>query len=298
MGLRLSFRSIKVNNTGGNVVIYGSFDKMNEIKAEARKQYLKYFRVWFVVGAVLLVITLVVSGTRIFADNSGVRRNNKAPAERVYDYAEVLTDEEEQSLREYIAEKEFEIQADIILVTINEAVQTSGSSWEDSMMNYADDFYDNNKYGYNKVHGNGVLLLDNYFEGQAGSWLSTCGNVFRKFGDYEIRCVEDAVYYGMEDGAYKAYMDYIDTTCYLMSVTEAVSMTMFIPCIVLATAVAALIYALVNLHQKKAKDTTTSTTYVSGGRPVINVQRDDFIRKNVVKRRIETMIMRRKLVIM
>jgi uncharacterized membrane protein YgcG len=99
----------------------------------------------------------------------------------------------------------------------------------------------------------------------------------------------DAVYYGLDDGAYEAYLDYIDTVYYLMadegqteSASLSLGMILGLPFIV------ALIYALVNLRQSKAKVTTQANTYVEGGRPVMRVRRDDFIRKHVVTRRIET----------
>lgn len=266
------------------------FDKMgNDFKAEARKQYFKYFRIWFGAVAVLLAITLFVGGAKLLERNdSGERKNDKAPVERVYDYADVLTDEEEQNLRILIAKKETEIRADIVLVTISEYMGESDAAWENAMMNYADDFYDHNNYGYDKVHGSGVLLLDNYYEGQAGSWLSTCGDVYEEFGDYEINRVLDAVYYGLDNGAYNAYSDYVYTVCNYMQ-EEATTATgiPFIGILVIST-ITALIYAFANLRQVKAKDTTQATTYVAGGRPVMNVQRDDFIRKSVVKRRIES----------
>jgi len=52
--------------------------------------------------------------------------------------------------------------------------------------------------------------------------------------------------------------------------------------------VIALIYALIHLKPNKAKDTTTATTYVSGGKPVFPVRRDEFVRKSVTKVRIQT----------
>lgn len=253
----------------------------NEFKAEARKQYLKYFSIWFIAVAVLAVITL---GITFVKGVGGGRGNDAAPVERVYDYADVLTDTEEQMLRDYIAEKEPEIQADIVLVTVNEPMQTGYVSWEAAMRMRADDIYDDNNYGYDKVWGNGVLLLDNYYEGQEGSWLSTCGNVYEQFGDYEIDEVLDAVYYGLDDGAYNAYKAYIDETCALMTSGRLT----VIPVCILIPVIVALIYAGVNLHQKKAKDTTTASTYMEGGKPVINIASDDFIRKNVVKTRIES----------
>lgn len=262
------------------------------VKKEAGRQYLKYFRIWFIITGVFVALGLVFGVASLFSgeeEENTERQNTSAPQERVYDFADVLTDAEEEDLREYIARKEPLIQADIVLVTIKEDVESGAYGWESAMMNYADDFYDQKLYGYDVVNGNGVLLLDNWYDGQAGSWLSTCGNVYYRFGDYEINRVLDAVYYGLDDGAYEAYLDYIDTVYYLMadeeqmeSVSLSLGMILGLPFIV------ALIYALINLRQSKAKVTTQANTYVEGGRPVMRVRRDDFIRKHVVTRRIET----------
>lgn len=262
------------------------------VKKEAGRQYLKYFRIWFIITGVFVALGLVFGVSSLFSgeeEENPERQNTSAPQERVYDFADVLTDAEEEKLREYIARKEPLIQADIVIVTIKEDVESGSYGWESAMMNYADDFYDQKLYGYDAVNGNGVLLLDNWYDGQAGSWLSTCGNVYYRFGDYEINRVLDAVYYGLDDGAYEAYLDYIDTVYYLMadegqmeSASLSLGMILGLPFIV------ALIYALVNLRQSKAKVTTQANTYVEGGRPVMRVSRDDFIRKHVVTRRIET----------
>ena len=260
-----------------------------DVKREAGRQYLKYFRIWFIITGIMLVLGLGVGISRTLSREETVGRGNtSAPAERVYDYADVLSDKEEQMLREYIAEKENLIRADIVLVTIREVMETGGKSWETAMMNYADDFYDKNLYGYDKVHGNGVLLLDNWYDGQAGSWLSTCGSVYERFGDYEINQVLDAVYYGLDDGAYEAYKEYIDTTCYWMSDDISVGPFMSVGVVLMIPTIVALIFALAKLNQKKAQVTTRTNTYVAGGKPVMRVRRDDFIRKHLVTRRIET----------
>ena len=137
----------------------------------------------------------------------------------------MLTEEEEQSLREYIAECEEKIQADIVIVTISESVEydlqdpdlpeafhakeVGSTDWSTAMRDLADNFYDYNNYGYNKVHGNGVLLLDNSYEGQKGSWLSTCGNVYDYFGDYEIDQALYAVDDYIDESPYRAYKNCI-----------------------------------------------------------------------------------------
>lgn len=257
-----------------------------DIKKEARRQYFKYFRIWFVITGILLLIGTVVSIGKMSGDD-GTRGNDQAPEERVYDNADVLTAEEEEALRAYIAECEAKVHVDIVLVTVSADMEGTGSSWETAMRNYADDFYDHNNYGYNKVHGNGALLLDNWYEDQEGSWLSTCGSVYDWFGDYEIDEVLDAVYYKVEDNPYEAYRAYVSMVTGYMSDSESAVIIPWIA-VILLPVVVALIFAFSHLHQKAAKDTTNSSTYVSGGSPAFHVRRDDFIRKNVVTRRIQT----------
>ena len=273
-----------------------------DIKREALRQYFKYFKIWFIIAGILAVITIGAAVVHALTPKP-VRGNSQEPTERVYDYADMLTDEEEQSLREYIAECEEKIQADIVIVTISESVEydlqdpdlpeafhakeVGSTDWSTAMRDLADNFYDYNNYGYNKVHGNGVLLLDNSYEGQKGSWLSTCGNVYDYFGDYEI---DQALYAAddyIDESPYRAYKNCISYVTRTMEESQESMPMTFAPWILVGL-VAALIYAVVNLHQNKAKDTTATNQYVEGKKPKINDTRDQYLRKNVVTRRIET----------
>ncbi len=253
-----------------------------EIKKEARKQYFHYFRFWFIIVGVLAVIFVAVSAAQLLRGRH-TRTNHAAPEERVYDYAGVLTDQEEEKLRRYIAEKEAEYQFDIVLLTLNEEMESKGD-YDTVIMNRADDFYDDNQYGYDKIHGDGVLLLDNWYEdeygSQKGSCLSTCGAVYERFGTYDINRVLDAVYYKVDEDPYAAYKAYIDTTCQLMERGNGRPVIPIAVVIILPLIVAG-IYAASHLVQSPAKDTTTARTYVMGGGPAMKVQSDDFIRKNV-----------------
>ncbi|MBE5883962.1 MAG: TPM domain-containing protein [Lachnospiraceae bacterium] len=258
-----------------------------DFKREARKQYFKYFRVWFAGLGCLLLMGAVIIGGKLMKSDTTERTNEDSPQERVYDYADVLTDAEEEKLREYIAECEAEAQIDIVLVTVEEDMESLGYSYDSAMTNYADDFYDYGQFGYDRVHGDGVLLLDNWYEDQEGSCLSTCGSVHDEFGDYEIDRVLDEVYYTVGNNPYKAYRNYVTmVTDYMTSGSVGASIPWW--AIVIVPVIAALIFAFTHLKQKAADTTTTSSTYVAGGRPDIKVRRDDFIRKNVVTRRIET----------
>lgn len=270
-----------------------------DYKAESRKQYLKYFRFWFIAVGILAVITIVVMVMNALEDKRG-RTNLEAPTERVYDYADVLTDEEENKLRSLIADREQKLKIDIVIVTTNQPMEGQAAMeqygyrstvWEQNMMDVADDFWDKNKFGYNKgFEGDGALLLSNWYEGQAGEHLSTSGSVEYAFSAGDIDYLLNRMGYYIEDNPYKAYVVYLEVLSDEMGgdglsssdMPTVLMMSMGLPTIV------ALIYMFVHMFQKKAKDTTTATTYVAGGRPVLKNKSDRFLRKNVTKRRIET----------
>ncbi len=269
----------------------------NDFKKEARKQYRRFFRIWFLLVGILLVLTIVVTAVRALHENYRERGNTLAPAERVYDYAEVLTEAEEEKLRQLIAEKEAQIGCDLGLVTIcqpvegSEAQTTYGyryTDWEWNMQDIADDFYDNYAYGFDIPYGDGALILDNWYEGQAGTHLSTSGRVFARFGSYEIDRALDRVDRYVESDPYRAYRSCI---IYIADVMNGKNTTMFGTFILLAgivPLVTAAIFVATHLRSKEGRNTTTAATYIVGGKPVVNQQRDDFIRKSVSHRRIQT----------
>ncbi|MCM1027663.1 MAG: TPM domain-containing protein [Roseburia sp.] len=262
---------------------------------EERKQYFHYFRFWFIIVGILLMITL---GLGIFRSLTGsrIRQNQQAPAERVFDGADVLTEEEEEKLRRYIAEKEAEYGIDFVIMTFSRPVEGTEAqeqyhyrftSWERNMTDIADDFWDENQFGFNKgFEGDGSILIDNRYPGQRGEWLSTSGRVEARLGNYEVNEVLDAVDFYYDSSPYRAYKSYIDTVCRFMDGGFQVGSAYYAGAL-LISAVTAAIYAAVHLAGNKGKKTVTVNTYVRGGEPRIR-KRDDLIRKNVVKRKIET----------
>lgn len=267
----------------------------NDFRKEARRQYFRYFGVWFLAVGILAAVC-VGMGVVKRGQGGAVRTNPQAPAERVYDYADVLTEEEEESLRRQIAEAEGRLSMDIVLVTISQSVEGSeakeqygyrSANWEQNMRDLADDFWDENQYGFNKgFEGDGVLLLHNWYPGQNGEHLSTSGKAERAFSSYDIDRVLDAVDVYYASDPYRAYQAYVDKVCGLMTASSAGFRIPWVVVFILPLAVAG-VYAEVNLSQKKAKDTTTVNTYVAGGKPVLNGRADDFVRKSVVTRKIE-----------
>lgn len=269
-----------------------------ELKIAARKQFFKYFRFWLILIAFLACVCIVLMVKRSLEKESGSeyagRTNNQCSTRRVFDQADVLTDSEEQKLAELIAEREQQYAFDIVVVTIRENVEAKGN-WNTVMMNLADDFYDQGNYGYDKVHGDGILLLDNWYRdesgSQAGTWLSTCGNVYEKFSTNDIDRVMTRVDNLIDQSPYRAYTSAIEMACSIYGSYKTGGWTpRYIPVwvILIGPALIALIYAMTKLHQEPAKDTTTLLQYVDGEKVDFNVNRDTFIRKSVSYVKIET----------
>lgn len=272
-------------------------DNDMDVKREARKQYLKYFLGWFIVLGIVLFIFVIKLITNLLVEDGKVRTNLNAPSERVYDEADVLTDEEENKLREQIAKAEAEIACDIVIVTIDQPVEGSEAEsygyryndWDLNMRDIADDFYDYNGFGYDATDYDGALILDNWYEGQAGTWLSTSGAVYEEFSTYDIDRVLDEVDYTLKNGgsAYTAYSKAVKKIVSLMKndSSENLSMGNFVLMAIFIPAIVAGIFIAVKMKSKEGKVTTNSTTYMDG-KAQMNRQADDFIRKTVSTRRI------------
>ncbi len=269
-----------------------------DFKKEARKQYFKYFRIWFIVVAVLFVIT-VGAGVVNYIKSNAPRGNDSAPRERVYDNADLLTDDEEEKLRDYIAKMEKKYKADFVIYTFSQPVEGEeakeqygyrSANWEQNMRDIADDFWDENGYGYNKsFEGDGSILIDNRYEGQRGEMLTTSGFLIDELSDWDESEIYDAVDVYYDSNPYKAYKAYIDAVCSRLGggILDSVGGGTYFLGSTLISIVIAGVYAFSHLGKNRAEKVPVNA-YVAGGRPVTKNRRDDFIRKNVVKRHIET----------
>lgn len=278
-----------------------------DVKKLSKQQYISYFKIWFILlGIVVVVAAVLFVGSLLKPASKSERENTDSPSERVYDNANVLSDKEEERLRDLIEETEDRIQCDIILVTVDQPVENLSAEeklkygyryddWEMNMRDLADDFYDHNEFGYDEVgdDGDGVLLLDNWYPEQEGSWLSTSGKVFEKFGDYEIDRVLDAVWYGLDKGEYEAYAAYVKKVEQLMSGRSGDLVVYgnggkYIFAVIAIPLIVALFFILGNIKSKEGKVTTTASTYVANGKPRVNVSQDNYLRKHVTSRIIQT----------
>lgn len=262
------------------------------------KQYFRYFRIWFILFGVCALVTLVVGIRALLqVEEIVVRGNTEAPHERVYDYAEVLSDSEEIELRRRIAEVEEQVHFDVVLVTINESLldkygytENTDENWDTAITVYADDFYDYKYYGYNEPMGDGVILVDNWYEGEMGSKFSTAGAAVDKYTYSMVEEVLDAVYYYVEENPFAAYMGYVNTVARQLAPQVTVKHTITMEFVLLIALIPSIIFVVVHIKNKEGKKTTTTGTYVDEKAvvPRFIVNRDDFITKSVSKVRINT----------
>lgn len=114
------------------------------------------------------------------------------PLDYLEDYADLLTDDEEETLQQRIQELKVELKLDIVIVT------TYGTGGK-GVQEYADDFYDRNGYGYGSTNSGILLLLD--MEGRE-LYMSTCGEAIYIFTDYGLEELGQGILPYLSDGDY------------------------------------------------------------------------------------------------
>ncbi len=132
---------------------------------------------------------------------------------KVYDYADLLNEQQEKKLSEKANEILKNHNIDIAIVTVN---ATNGKS----SMEYADDFFDYNPFGYGEK-ASGILMLINMEEREV--WISTHGDAIKIFTDSKIESLLDEVYLGLsQKNYYKTGNDFLSKSEFFISKWEMV----------------------------------------------------------------------------
>ena len=117
--------------------------------------------------------------------------------EKIYDFADILTDEEEQQLKTLIDKFIEDNKMDMVIVTDSFAY-----SYDKKNEEYADDFYDYNDFGMNFEYNSGVLLLRNANPSDPYYHMSTTGNAQLYLSDSRINSILDDIYSDIKSGNY------------------------------------------------------------------------------------------------
>lgn len=264
------------------------------------KEYFRYFKwLYLILGVLLLLLLMLNVGHWGIARAVGYERTNTecTTSERVFDYGDVLSDKEEEKLRKLIAKRQEQTGCDIVLITLNESLKEyarelePGVSYDEFVRVYAEHFWEDNKMGFDVPDGDGVVLVDNWYredDGNIYTWLCTTGKAKKAYSDAAVNHILDNIYRYVESDPYKAYKTYINDFYHDMLGVQVFHIYVpgFLPWI--AGLIAAVIFIICNWNSKKAKNTTTATTYVADRKPQFRVREDRFIRKSVVTRKIQS----------
>lgn len=134
----------------------------------------------------------------------GFKHNDK-----VYDDADLFTQDEIENLQQRCIELAEETELDIVVVTTDDAQGKTACE-------YADDFFDYNGFGFEKPMGTGILYLIDMDNREA--WVSTSGDAIGYFSDKSIRRITDSIYSYLANGSYyESAETFLNQVEYVMS---------------------------------------------------------------------------------
>ncbi|MBE5871831.1 MAG: TPM domain-containing protein [Lachnospiraceae bacterium] len=246
------------------------------------KRYVKHFLWLFILLGILLIAMIGVRLTHAPKEQVTYTRTNTEclTEERVFDEADRLTDAEEMSLREMIARKEQQIGCDIIFMTCN--------GHEGYIRDFADDFYDNNKFGYDAPWGDGALFVADFETGDA--WFCTTGRVETRYSTSMIDSMVELVCDDLRGDTCRAAMNYVDRLVRDMEHKSGDGILEILKPlhVVIFSLIVTVLFLLIQLAVNIGKKTTTANTYVVGGHPNLRHKADTFLSKHTTSRKIES----------
>ena len=253
---------------------------------------MKKFKTTMIVVYSIIIISLVcILIFKPFKKDERVKvenRNNSGVIvtdERLFDEADILTDKQEKSLKEYMKKVSKEKKTDIIIVTTSDAKGMGPKE-------YADSFYDAHDFGYEDYMGTGLLYLIDLDKSVTGSreiWISTTKDAMDYFNEKRINKSLDKIievltkdesnldYYGSCNEFIKSIEKYMNVPTFNLPWYFQIGISLVITIIIVS----------ILIYNSKGKKTITTTTYLKRDSYSKNLVRDTFMYKNVTSRKIE-----------
>jgi len=250
------------------------------------KGYFKYFKIPFIVTAIIGIICIV-----IYAGGAGsvdTERNNDYYDNSycVIDWADKLTDEEEQELANRIYELEYESCTDMILITMDEA----DYGYLDAVIEYAEAFNTENQMGFNGPGENAVVFVDNWSRGGDGkihSWIDVRGDrASSRLSQSDCEEILNTLDDISSDDA-DPYYQYLEIMEDIAKATKPIHPPFGVGICIIVGIIVAAIYIFINWKSKLGDVEVNSSTYLKNGEASFSVKQDIFRNKVVTKRKIE-----------
>lgn len=133
--------------------------------------------------------------------NTNRENVQKAPCvnaeEKIYDFSEVLTDEEYEKLQKQLLDYTKKTKMDAIIV-----IADIPYSWDGTNEDYAADFYDYNDFGIDFDKYSGTLLLRNTYEADPYYDIYTFGNAQLYYNYDRLQIILDDIYDDLHNERY------------------------------------------------------------------------------------------------
>jgi uncharacterized protein len=199
--------------------------------------------------------------------------------DKVYDDAGLFTESEKRALQERCVSVATDTKIDIIIVT-------TADNQGKTATEYAEDFFMAHSFGYDELHGDGILLLLDMDGREVG--IATSGKAIDNISDSRIDDMLTEVISELSAGNYadagNAFLDEMDALLGTKTIGE--KLTKYLLIFLGISAAIAGVTVVIMLSGAKAKMTVGSRTYVNQGVQIRN-QKDHFLHTTVVKHKIE-----------
>jgi uncharacterized membrane protein YgcG len=259
---------------------------------------------------IMLVIAIFSTGLYFIISYKnkahGVRTNTECTTtDRIFDYHNVLSDSEKSSLNELISECENKVGMDIVILTIDndtdESLLGTANNSNYYVGEYADiqrvaeSFCDYYKFGWEDwnsysssgtVASSSIVIAANWDTGDA--WICTSGKAKYRIGDTEAEAIVQEGCHYLRKNPEKGFSIMIKQATKLMGGNNSDNDLLKPWQSLVAAVVFSIIFFAVNMSKKAGKNTTTATTYVSGGNAQMLDRYDRFVTKKVTSVRIES----------
>ncbi len=198
----------------------------------------------------------------------------------VVDYANLLTDYEEQALAERIYEVQGTYNSAIVILTIE-------STGNRSAMEYADDFYDYKGYGIGEDH-DGIIMLISMENRDV--WYSTTGHAIKVFTDSDIDYILGECTGSLSAGDYYDAFNTFINECESELKTDyekgIFTTGKFLVCLAIGVVIGGIIVFCFIMQLLNVAPEKGASNYSSGGFKLTN-KSDRFIRSSISKTKIQ-----------
>lgn len=265
----------------------------------------KVLKKFVIAMIVLLGIGILLFGIYIAKSKANLKHDARSNTEcrtneRVFDYADKLSDSEEEELRSDIKELEDLVGMDVVIVTVDQNtfgdVLSSGDIERDTKA-IAESICDTYRFGWEewpegtyldgRDASTSVVIVANWQPTDRYVYLCTSGKARERISD--SKAVSITKYGGkkLREDPFTGFERILKKTKSAMKSSGGGIDFISLPVCALVALVASIIFFAVNFSKKAGKDTTTASTYSKGNAEVLD-RRDIFIRKEVHSVKIES----------